>query len=322
MLSNHRLQILITGTNGFAGRHLVQRLQQAGHQVIAASRSDNGTHNPSLGRVSLSGQSSVQEWSKVLSGCDAVVHCAGKAHVFGGESERPETYHESNVTFTENLAFAAAYAGVKKFIHLSSISVYSDSVFAIMTENTEAKPATEYGRSKLAAEQSLIRILELTDTQYLALRMPLLYGVGAKGNILRLLKLIDRGIPLPLANVNNARTMLSVNNLTSFVEHALVCDTNRSGCFNLADSDSLSTSEIICAIATGLERSRCVFPFPQGVLRNFLRLLNKASVYDKLCDSLLVDSSLIRREFNWRAPGYAWDELKVMASAYRRDEWS
>ncbi|WP_020209517.1 NAD-dependent epimerase/dehydratase family protein [Gilvimarinus chinensis] len=311
-------KILITGAGGFAGWHLAQGLDCLGHEVVRVSRHYKAGQKRSLNELCLSSQSSEQEWSTALTGCSAVIHCAGTAHVLGPQSRELETFYEGNVAFTEKLARASANVGVKRFIHLSSISVYDDSTFAILTEHTDLMPSTQYGYSKLLAEETLQRILNPEKIQCLRLRLPLLYGANPKGNMLRLLKLVASGVPMPLANIANSRSMLSVNNLIGFLDHALRTNFEVSGAFNLTDAESLSTPQIISSMAKGLIMSPRLFAFPQGVLRKSLALMGKKDAYDKLCGSLLVDSSLVRQRFAWQPDLRASKEIEIMASSFKQ----
>ncbi|UTF60747.1 NAD-dependent epimerase/dehydratase family protein [Gilvimarinus sp. DA14] len=317
------MKVLVTGADGFAGNHIVKRLRKSGYAVIAASRNQHGDDPLTTDAYGLSSISSVAEWSERLAGCDAIVHAAGKAHVFGSPGEDAATFHDANVVFTEKLAQAAVNAGVKRFIQLSSVSVYAVDPLSELTESCSLNPSTEYGRSKLAAEKVLQKTLDPCSIQYIILRMPLVYGVGAKGNMRRLLRLVSRGYPLPLANVHNRRTMLSVNNLTAFIDHALTSMITESGHFNLADPESLATPEILRCLASGLQCKPRLFPFPQSFLQGVLALSGRASVYHKLCGSLTVDTGNLTRVFQWQPPLCARDELIAMAREFNADGgWS
>ena len=142
--------VLVTGSDGFIGRHLVPYLAGQGHKVIAASRQrpDRGPEHP---RGPVPDLSQPFDWEPLLRQCDAVVHLAGIAHTFADD----DLYDRVNHRATAALAMAAARAKVH-LVFISSIAAQSGS-FSIdeLTEDDPPRPINAYGRSKLAAEQAI-----------------------------------------------------------------------------------------------------------------------------------------------------------------------
>ena len=143
-----------------------------------------------------------QNLSAALRGADAVIHSAGLAH---GMSGRPEDdYRSINTEATTALARAAEKAGAKRFIFLSSIRAQTGpTAETVLTEMDEPRPTDAYGRSKLAAEESLARL----GLDWVALRPTLVYGPGVKGNMGALLELARLPLPLPLGAFKNLRSL-------------------------------------------------------------------------------------------------------------------
>jgi nucleoside-diphosphate-sugar epimerase len=125
-----------------------------------------------------------------------------------------------NLYGTSNLAQQAARAGVKRLVYVSSVKVNGESTLSpnpsprvggeqnIFTESDIPSPQDPYAVSKWRAEQELQRIAQETGLEVVIVRPPLVYGPGVKGNFISLLAAIDRGIPLPLAGANNARSLV------------------------------------------------------------------------------------------------------------------
>jgi len=114
--------------------------------------------------------------------------------------------------------------------------------------------------------------------------------------------LIDRGIPLPLGAIRNARSMVSIWNLCDLIRTAVDAPALRPGVLMVADGEDLSTPELIRRIAAAMRRPARLFPVPVPVLETLGRLAGKAGQVARLCDSLTVDISATRQALNWMPP--------------------
>ena len=146
---NDRSTVLVTGADGFLGRHLVPYLVARGYKVIAASRTASAFEGADIVAVALPDLSAPFDWQPLLQQCDAVVHLAGVAHTFVDD----DLYDRVNHQATEALAGAAFRSG-KHLVFVSSIAAQSGSFSdRELTEDDPPMPSNAYGRSKLAAEQ-------------------------------------------------------------------------------------------------------------------------------------------------------------------------
>src|ERR1700744_3827741 len=142
--------VLVTGSDGFIGRHLVPYLAAQGHQVIAASRSACAEQS-NVHVIRVPDLSQPFDWEPLLRQCDAVVHLAGIAHTFAED----DLYDRVNHQAAGALANAAFRCGVH-LVFVSSIAAQSGSFSIVeLTEDDPPKPINAYGRSKLAAEQAI-----------------------------------------------------------------------------------------------------------------------------------------------------------------------
>src|SRR5215813_12976944 len=161
-----KLTVLVTGSDGFIGRHLVPYLAEQGHSVIAASRSVL-TEGPNITPARLPDLSRPFDWKPLLRGCDAVVHLAGIAHTFADD----DLYDRVNHRATAALTSEAVRSGVH-LVFISSIAAQSGSFSKQeLTESDTPRPINAYGRSKLAAEQAI----RLSGASYTILRPVVIY---------------------------------------------------------------------------------------------------------------------------------------------------
>jgi nucleoside-diphosphate-sugar epimerase len=222
-----------------------------------------------------------------MSGCDAVVHLANIAHA---RADRRLLWRV-NVDGTARAATQAAEAGVRRFVYLSSVKA--------------REPSDLYGEAKLAAEQALERMASTSRMDLVILRPPLVYGPRVRANLLALMRAIAHGWPLPLASIENRRSLVYVGNLCDAIAACLESQPAAGRMFYVTDGEAISTPALCRAIGQALGRPARLFPFPPALLP--LR---------QLTESLEVDDSAIRRELGWRPPFSLQEGLRAAAAWY------
>jgi len=220
--------------------------------------------------------------------CDAVVHLANIAHTSASAAD----LHRVNVEGTIAQARAALAAGARRFIYLSSIKA--------------AQPGDAYGRAKSIAEQAL---LQLEGLEPVILRPPLVYGPRVKANFLALMRAIDRGWPLPLASIENRRSLIYVGNLVDAIRVCLGGPA-QGRTYAVSDGPPLSTPELCRAIGRALGRPARLFPFPPA-------LLGLVPGMARLVQSQEADDAAMRAELGWRPPFSFEEGLRRTAEWYR-----
>jgi nucleoside-diphosphate-sugar epimerase len=311
-------KVLVTGAGGFIGRPLCRELFQRGYQVRGAMRT-HGQLSAAGETVTVGAIDASTNWADALRGVDTVIHLAARVHVMKDKAADPLTeFLKVNLYGTANLAQQAVRAGVKRLVFASSIKVNGESTEARpFAESDEPDPQDPYAVSKLQAEQVLQKISKETGLEVVIVRPPLVYGAGVKGNFLRLLAAIDKGIPLPLAGAHNLRSLVYVGNL---VDALIACATRPAAAgqtYLVSDGEGVSTALLVEYIAKALGRSSRAFYFPPGMIRAAAAMLGRAEQMDRLFGSLRVNDHKIRSELGW-APPYTLEQgLRATAEWFR-----
>ena len=306
------MKILVSGANGFIGRALCAYLSSLGHEVVPAVRRPSNIKGEHLVRSELS-------WRAALTGCESVVHLAGRAHVMQDHEPNPlQAFRAANVVTTTELANRAVEAGVRRFVFMSTIKVNGEETApgCRFKPDDLTAPQDPYAISKWEAENGLLEIARKTGLEVVIIRPPLVYGPEVKGNFASLIRWINRGVPLPLGATHNRRSMLALENLVSFA--ALCADIEASPnaknqVFLVSDGEDVSTSELLRRVAKAYGRNSRLLPVPVGLLWFAARLIGKASLAHRLLGSLVIDGSKAREMLGWRPPVTMDEQLQKMA---------
>ncbi len=303
------MRVLVTGASGFIGRALCPALRQAGHEIAAQIRDQNNPDIPEGVTVhAVSDIGPDTDWTEALSGADAVVHLAARAHVLKESAADPSAeFNRINAEGTGRLASAAAKAGIGRFVYLSTVKVMGESSTSPFRETDTPRPEDAYGKSKLAGEQALAIAAADTGLEPVILRPPLVYGPGAKGNFLALLKLCQAAAPLPFSAVDNRRSIISLGNMVDAIIRCLTGngaagDGTAGETYFVRDGDDVSTPELIRHVAAALGRPARLFPAPAGLLRLAGAITGKAQAISTLLGDLQVNDEKIHRQLGWTPP--------------------
>ena len=307
--------VLVTGANGFIGRALCDVLAASGRRVRQAVRMPV----PSLPDAMAVGDIGADtDWRTALEGVSGVVHLAARTHVLRETATDPLTeYRKINVSATERLARSAAAGGVRRLVFVSSVKVNGEHTEERpFTEDGAPRPEDAYGVSKWEAEQALSRIAAESGLEVVVLRPPLVYGPGVKGNFLRLINLVARGVPLPLGAIDNRRSFIYSGNLAGAIATALDASQAAGRTYLVSDGEDVSTPDLVRGLARALGVKPRLLSLPLAALGLGATLAGKRAEFARLTGSLQVDSSRIRRELGWR-PSFALTQgLELTAKWY------
>ena len=223
-----------------------------------------------------------------MHGCEAVVHLANIAHA---RAARDELWRV-NVEGTAHAAKLALQENARRFVYISSAKA--------------GAPDDRYGEAKLAAEKALAEVASGTQLEFVIIRPPLVYGPRVRANFLALMHAIARGWPLPLASVENRRSLVYVGNLCDAIAACVESPAAVGKTFYVADGDALSTPALCRAIGRALGRPARLFAFPPALLPS-----------GRLTGSLVVDDTDLRRSLGWRPPFSLDEGLHATAEWYR-----
>lgn len=216
---------------------------------------------------------------KDFSKYDAVVHVAGIAH-------RKETavnadlYYKVNRDLAVEVAKKAKSDGVRQFVFLSSMSVYGTDEGEI-TPDTAPNPKSNYGKSKLQAEEAL-KELQSDEFLIVVLRPPMVYGKNCRGNFQLMLSLVRKSPIFPA--VDNKRSMISIKNLCAFIR--MIVDSQESGLFFPQNREYVNTTDMARIMADSIGKKvflsslagfciKLMFPFVSKAKKAFATLIYK-----------------------------------------------
>lgn len=298
------LKVLVTGGNGFVGGRLSYFLHQSSTCKLTCSLRNLSSHSYGQ-KVIVDSLSSDTDWSSAVVDQDVIIHTAARAHIMKDEVSDPlAEYRKVNVEGTLNFARQAAKAGVKRFIFISSIKVNGEQTPLNRPFYVKDSPAPEdaYGISKLEAEQGLKKLALETGMEVVIIRPSLVYGSGVKGNFASMIKLVEKGLPLPLGAIHNKRSLVALDNLVDLIATCIDHPAAANRVFLAADGQDISTSELLRAVARSMGKSSRLFPVPAGLLMVGATMLGKKAVAQRLLGSLQVDISEAQDVLGWHPP--------------------
>jgi UDP-glucose 4-epimerase len=317
-------RVLVTGATGFIGRELCEQLARGGFRVRAALRTERAVP-ACIAESFVCGEiDGATQWAKALEDVDLVVHAAARTHVLHDNAANARLYLETNADGTQALAAESARRGVRRFIYLSSVKVNGEGTAQrAYGAGDEPQPQDAYGASKWLAEQRLWATVANAPMRAVVVRPPLVYGPGVRANFLRLLRWVDHERILPLAAINNRRSLVSVwtlcNLLLRVLDHPAAVDRT----WMVSDGEDLSTPDLVRRIACTMGRRARLKPVPTAVLHLAGGLLAQGAEVRRLCGSLTVDITPTCKELSWSPPLSMEEALARTVSWYRSQRtWS
>ncbi|MAZ45585.1 MAG: hypothetical protein CMD74_02630 [Gammaproteobacteria bacterium] len=295
---------VVTGADGFIGRHLCRYLIGMDYEVRGISRS---VLPPKVHRVDVRLDDRVSQLARIFEDVDEIYQLAGATPSHRRHSS--SDFHQANVVLPKRVLMASDLAGVPKIVYSSSINVLGKTSYGNPFRTTDPyKPYDEYTRSKVFAEQELLDF-PAENTDVLVVRCPLVYGSEVKGNMLLLMKWLAAGLPSPPFSANATRSLIGVRNLCHMMAQI---DVECSGIFHIADPEDISLGQLIEYLCKEFGRKQ-----PSRFLSNELanrgaRFFGLHKRYPALFETLAIDREEMFSKFKWNPPFSGEDELRIM----------
>ena len=324
------MRVLVTGAAGFIGEHLVLRLAREGYQVRACvHRNHTEIAVPSEVQVVEADVRNRSSMKAAASGCELILHLAGKAHAVHEVCADEDEYRAVNVEGTRHMLDGAVAGGARRIIFFSSVKVFGESTPVCMDESASPRPATPYGRSKWEAEQLLNESGTRAGLTVSSFRLPMVYGPSLKGNLSRMIAAIDRGRFPPLPQMPNRRSLLHIENLIDATLLAMRSGTPLRPCYVVTDARPYSITEIYEFLCKGVGRPVARWRVPAWLLRTAARcgdVLERVTprssplttpMLEKLIGSAWYSSDAIAKDLGYRPRMTFEDAVPEMIRIYK-----
>ena len=266
--------VLVTGATGFIGRPLVTELRRQSLSVRALVRD--------AGRAGILGECGVSlhegrvedssSMDGLCAGIDTVFHLAGYAHADAASKDASDLHQKITVEGTRGLLSVAIRQRVKRFLLVSSAKAQGEDTVGCIDEEAPSLPTTDYGRSRFEAERLVLAAGREAGLETCVLRLPLVYGPGQKGNLLRMMEAIDRGRFLPLPDTGNQRSLVHVDDVVQALVLAATNDAAVGKTYYVTDNRPYTTTDLYRMMRRALGRSEPRWLLPLGALRLLARL--------------------------------------------------
>ncbi len=240
----------MTGGSGFIGGYLVDFLLKKGHMVAIyddLSNSSKSTLNSLIKKGAQFVNGDILDYDtldKASKGFELVIHLAAKIGV-RESALHPKMVKDVNVNGTINVLKCCNKNNINKIIFASSAAVYGDSITAV-TEDTETKPLSSYGKSKILAEKK-IKEMAKNNLDYVILRLFNIYGKRQNkqyaGVISNFAENMSKNKPLVIyGDGKQTRDFVSINDVIDAFECAIKITS--SGTYNIASGKSISIKDL------------------------------------------------------------------------------
>jgi len=288
------VKILLTGSNGFLGKYICDHMKLKNYEITTVGRTNSNLI------CDLSKSKPVIDVRFI----NLVIHSAGKAHSVPKTETEKQEFYEVNVNGTENLLKGLEYAGVpQQFVFISSVSVYGLEHGRFITENYPLLARDHYGLSKIAAEQLILDWCGQNHVVCTVLRLPLLVGANAPGNLGAMIKAIKKGYYFNIGGGVSRKSMILAQDVARFI--TLVAPIG--GIYNLTDGIHPNFRELSSALSVKKNKKKPVnLPLSLAKILGYMgdllgsRSPINSSKVNKITSTLTFDDSKARTIHNWK----------------------
>jgi GlcNAc-P-P-Und epimerase len=298
------MKVLLTGGSGFLGKYIVDEANSRNHKLVQVGRDEKSEIQVDL-------SATIPE---IPNDVDCIVHAAGMAHFVPKTEDEISSFFKLNLEGTKHLieAIDNASAQLKGFVFISTVAVYGMEYGSDISERAPLLGQTPYAKSKIQAEELLINWSEKSGVPVLILRLPLVIGNGAKGNLAKMIRGIKHGKYVSIAGGAARKSMV----LAEDVAKCIFDNVGKGGIYNLTDGKHPSFGELEQLIAKQLNR-KIHFNMPlllaklMGKVGNFVpKSPVNSELIKKMSLDLIFNDLKARKELKWQ-PNSVIDTFKV-----------
>lgn len=287
------MNILITGASGFLGREVLKGLGTL-----------NDVKIDTIGRFDKSDIVCDLSFQKptINNTYSKVIHIAGKAHSVPKTDEEKEEFYKVNHIGTKNLLDSLKGNLPKTFVFISTVAVYGKDYGEMIDESYSLEGNTPYAKSKILAEEEVVNFCKEYKINYVILRLPLISGENAPGNLGSMIKAIKKGYYFRIGKGLAKKSIVSSTDIAN-----LICslNQNKSGVFNLTDGIDPTFCDIENHIANLYDKK--IISLPKALFISLAKIgdvipffIINTNKLNKITKSLTFSSEKAVRELNWK----------------------
>lgn len=326
------MKVLLTGANGFVGSHVLDGLRARGIPAVVllrpASRRQFLEHHQPPVEVRTGSLDDAASLREALREVTHVIHCAGAVKAL-----RPAEFHEVNQLGTRRLVEAIHAGGdrIVRLVHVSSLAAAGPtSPDRPLRESDLPCPISEYGRSKLAAEQE---VRERCKVPFVILRPPAVYG-PRDGEFLRLFKAVRAHLRPNIGGGRQALSLVFVKDLAEAVLAALTHPAAPGQTFFVASHQTVTVRELVRAVAETMQTWTVPLPLPGALLwpiclwadlvahcTKRATVLGRQKYPELRAAAWLCDPTKLRQELGFECATDLKAGLAATLAWYRQERW-
>lgn len=317
--------VLITGVSGFVGANLGYYLLNKGYKVIGTYfRNKPKINHPNFIPVQVYDPYSKHSWDSLIKESNFIIHLIGKAHVFNKNDEKLKVeFIKVNVNITKAILESLLESKEKKkFVYISSISAISSNSNVLINNDSDCNPDTLYGLSKYYAEKIIEELLD-HKVHWCILRPVSIYGPGDPGNLSKLIEVIKKLPIIPVLETENKRSFLYIGNFIETLYKVLLSDQVWFKKYVVADNEVISTSDLIKAIGTLMNKKLATIPikakylkligyFGDFISKNLkINLPINSYFINRFIGNLYVTNYALKKDLNFEMPFSLFEGIKL-----------
>jgi nucleoside-diphosphate-sugar epimerase len=284
------MNIALTGSSGLIGSSLVKDLRKANHKIFCIS---SGKSSPEDNIFSYKDMLDC----KILEPIDCMIHLASI------NSEMNELDIPLEVDITEKVIQGMKLMNCQKIIFYSTAKVYGDNSFdhKLLLETSAIDPLCSYSKAKMLCEEIISQSANTKSFEYLIFRMPPVLINHPRSNLGKLFQIVERGLPIPSFRAGdvNQRSFLSYELLASILEAAIQStDHFPNEVFNLADTDPISTNDLLRRFASSIQKKAKIIYLPNFIFKAMLQVNQLQLILCRLFGNFYLSNAKLIKAFN------------------------